>query len=669
MQKLNQTLSGLRSLKARIALAVGLMFAVVITGIVVAQLHQTRESMGHMLADQQTTLVNRTAEDIDDKFQDRKDALAATAIGLAGPLEARPENAQLLLRDREALATMFDTVILLDAEGNVKAVMPDRPELHRVNLKMRPYFQDTVRLRKGVVSQPYRGIASNRPFVTVTAPIVDNSGKLIFVLTGAINLLQPNFIGSIGDTQVGKTGYFYVVTRGENAVVVSHPIKERILGPAVPKSGNSAAARAQEGFEGTIEGTNSRGIAGLMSFKRLKEADWILAAVFPEEEAFAPIRESGRRTIALGIASMVVVLVLTWLLVYRSLRPLDALRSNIHLRLAGERTTLFEASRNDEIGNLAIDFNRLMEMQRAAEEMLRGNEERLRTITDNIPVIVGYVDSALRYRFANYAYDEWFGIPCDRILGQTIAELMGERSYAAIEPRLREALDGYPVTFEYEFHARGRTRFVQASYLPDYGERSAVVGIYVLIHDITSRRQAEDQLRHLAHHDFLTQLPNRIAIKEHLDAAVRRPKRTGKACAVMYLDIDKFKSINDTFGHAVGDELLRQFARRLQRAVRDTDIVGRLGGDEFVIIAENISTEDDARVIARKIVHAMQEPFDCGSGPMKATTSVGVALCRPEDRDCQGPEMLERADAALYAAKAAGRNTFSLAEALEVRAG
>jgi diguanylate cyclase (GGDEF)-like protein/PAS domain S-box-containing protein len=649
------------TLKVRVAVSVALLFGVVTVLTTAFQLAETRASMVDMLSAQQTTLVTRAAEEIDAKFADREAALAHVAEAIAAHMEQDPGAAHLQLRDRRALNTMFDATFIFSVDGVALAAQPELPELKGLNISQRAYFKESVSTRRPVISAPYRSLASGKPFVMMTAPIFDSNGKLIAVLAGAINLLKPNFLGGIGATPVGRTGYFYVVTRGPQAVVVSHPLQKMILSPVGGGVYGRPGGQALAGFEGTVEGVNSRGVHGLMSYKRLKRTDWVLGAVLPADEAFAPIERLQKKTLAGDGVSLLALAIAVWLIVRRSLRPLDALRRNVRKRLEDPKgATAIEVKRRDEVGELTLDFNRLMAAQRRAERALASNEEKLRTITDNLPVLVGYLDKDLRYRFNNYAYEEWFGLDRATLNGRSCREVLGEADFEKIRPDLETALGGYTVTRERETLINGRARYIQATYLPHYGEGAEVLGIYVLVSDLTDRKAAEDRLDYLAHHDPLTGLYNRGAFNGRLELAIHRMQRNRRACALMYLDVDKFKGINDSHGHGIGDALLREFAARLSGCVRKTDLVGRLGGDEFVVLLEELADPDDTYLVAQKIVDTMREPFLLGEATVHATTSVGLTLCQPGEASITGERLLERADAALYQAKRAGRDTFKV---------
>ena len=177
------------------------------------------------------------------------------------------------------------------------------------------------------------------------------------------------------------------------------------------------------------------------------------------------------------------------------------------------------------------------------------------------------------------------------------------------------------------------------------------VGIFS---DVTARRHAEEQIYYLAHHDALTGLPNRVLFQDRLAMALEASRRHRKHLAVLYIDLDRFKTINDTLGHGVGDELLRQAARRLKASLRASDTVCRQGGDEFIVLLPEVALPEDAMVVAEHIVEALRQPFPIGPHSLTVSGSVGIAV-HPED-GAEGEELLKHADVAMYAAKRQGRN-------------
>jgi diguanylate cyclase (GGDEF)-like protein/PAS domain S-box-containing protein len=283
------------------------------------------------------------------------------------------------------------------------------------------------------------------------------------------------------------------------------------------------------------------------------------------------------------------------------------------------------------------------------------SEERLRTIADNVPALIAYLDTGLRYRFANDRYREWFGVRSEDMLGKTILEAMGEAFYAPRRAALERCLSGHGAYLEIEEERRGRKRVISTTYLPHLRD-GKVQGIYVLSTDATSSREYERQLHALAHSDHLTGLPNRRSYEERLVQALARARRSATPLALAYLDVDHFKQINDTLGHATGDAVLREFGRRLQAAVRVTDTVARLAGDEFVIVLEQVGSPLECRRIGDKLLEALRAPFEVEGKTLQVTASIGFAWSAyPEQA-----RLAQSADEALYQSKREGRNSASV---------
>ena len=196
--------------------------------------------------------------------------------------------------------------------------------------------------------------------------------------------------------------------------------------------------------------------------------------------------------------------------------------------------------------------------------------------------------------------------------------------------------------------------WLNVSAVQDAAER--VTHYVAAFNDISSLKRTEERLRHLAHHDALTGLPNRILFHDRLEQAKALTRRNDSLAALLFVDLDRFKLINDSLGHAQGDTLLRGVADRLRRCVREVDTVGRLGGDEFAIILGDLGAPDDARIVAEKVLESLAYPFLLADHEVFITSSVGIAFYGHGDNDAEG--FMERADIAMYYAKRAGRNSF-----------
>ena len=418
-------------------------------------------------------------------------------------------------------------------------------------------------------------------------------------------------------------------------------------------------------------------------------------------------------------------------------------------------------------------------LAQASSLALAKSERFIKTIADSLPGLVAYWDQALRCRFANRLYSEWFGKPLAEIVGSTLKALLGERLFALNEPYAQGALSGQAQQFERTLtKADGSTGHTLVNFIPDLDNEGLVLGFFVLVsdltqikhsevelklaasvfssiiegimitdahgiilsvnpaftqitgytaieargqprrfleapqhdpeffaalwadaaahgrgegeawnrrkngdvfvtwqsitlirgvddeplryvsvfRDITKRWQQDEHTRHLALHDGLTNLPNRHLLMERFNQLITLGEREPRQLAVLFLDLDGFKRVNDTFGHGIGDEVLKLVAGKLQALVRKSDVVARVGGDEFVILLDNPAGQDEVAHVASRIIETLNEPMDILGQVARIGTSVGIAM-HPTD-GASAAQLVTDADTAMYAAKAAGKNTY-----------
>ncbi|MEZ5333181.1 MAG: diguanylate cyclase [Thermoanaerobaculia bacterium] len=272
------------------------------------------------------------------------------------------------------------------------------------------------------------------------------------------------------------------------------------------------------------------------------------------------------------------------------------------------------------------------------------------------------VDLAGRIISHNHKFAEIWGVPeeilaegdDDRALESVLDQLVEPGAFMA---RVRElysdpAAESHDVL---EFKdGRVLERYSQPQRLGD-----SIVGRVWSFRDVTERRRAEERIEHLAYHDALTDLPNRLLVSDRLDMALASARRRQRSVAMLFLDLDHFKRVNDRLGHSGGDQLLRSVADRLSGLLRSTDTVGRLGGDEFIIVLPDLSGPEHALPVAQKILDLFDEPFQLGEGQqVDITTSMGISVY-PDD-GAEMEELLKRADIAMYRAKELGRDNYQL---------
>jgi diguanylate cyclase (GGDEF)-like protein/PAS domain S-box-containing protein len=269
------------------------------------------------------------------------------------------------------------------------------------------------------------------------------------------------------------------------------------------------------------------------------------------------------------------------------------------------------------------------------------------------------VDAEGRCQYVNFPWCILTGQAATAMLGHSWLECVHPDQRAEMQGRWRTAANLRAGDGEFRSLA-DRWLGVHWSALYDQ-DGATVVGAIVILNDITDRRLREQENWELAHFDTLTKLPNRTLFWDRLEQALLLAGRQPHTLAVLWLDLDGFKAVNDTLGHAAGDELLRQIGQRLQATIRESDTVARLGGDEFAVVLMTITHPQDASVVAQKIIGRINQPFVLSQGPAQVSASIGIALY--PDHASTARELAHHADLAMYAAKQAGKNRWRLWEA------
>jgi diguanylate cyclase (GGDEF)-like protein/PAS domain S-box-containing protein len=293
--------------------------------------------------------------------------------------------------------------------------------------------------------------------------------------------------------------------------------------------------------------------------------------------------------------------------------------------------------------------------RKQAEQALHDSMEKLRVFADNVPAMTVSWDENLCCRFANKAFTEFFGLDAGNIIGKHVREVLGGEVFREIEAYFAQVLQGYPVTYQRTRKLEnGERRHIEVRLLPQLGDKGEVLGCFAVTTDITEHKLTEERIRRMAQHDSLTELPNRMLFRDRVDQAISLAKRDARQFALLYLDLDRFKAVNDTLGHAAGDALLQAVATRIRGEVRESDTVARIGGDEFAVILPDIAGIEEAQTVAGKIIAALAPPFRLASqGPIaEIGISIGIALYPVDGLDADA--LVKAADSAMYGAKQSG---------------
>ncbi|WP_374556502.1 putative bifunctional diguanylate cyclase/phosphodiesterase [Aquitalea pelogenes] len=294
-----------------------------------------------------------------------------------------------------------------------------------------------------------------------------------------------------------------------------------------------------------------------------------------------------------------------------------------------------------------------------AERAVKDQLQFITRLVDTIPNPVFYKDEVGRYIGCNVAFEQFIGTPREQLIGYSVFDLsppdLAARYHAADQSLFNSrGTQVYEAQVQYADGSRHDVVFYKATFDKADGSLGGLVG---LILDISERKQMEQAIWREANYDALTGLPNLRLLRDRLSEELERARRQGSTLALLFIDLDRFKEVNDTLGHHVGDQLLIQAAERIQAVVRSSDTVSRQGGDEFVVILSDINNAQAAGMVASKIIRLLHMPFLLGSNEVYVSASIGIALY-PDDSQ-QQETLVSYADQAMYAAKASGRNCFS----------
>ncbi len=314
---------------------------------------------------------------------------------------------------------------------------------------------------------------------------------------------------------------------------------------------------------------------------------------------------------------------------------------------------------------------KIAERELLAHKDHANSELRMRALIQAIPDLVWLKNTDGVYLSCNSRFEQFFGSLEETIVGKTDYDFVDKELADFFRKNDQVAMDkGGPSSNEewVSFASDGHRELLETTKTPVHDAKGQVIGVLGIGHDITERKTTANKIEHLAFYDSLTDLPNRRLMLDRLNQALPNNARHGRHGALMLIDLDNFKQLNDTMGHAIGDQLLVSVAERLRRSTREADTIARMGGDEFVVILEGLDGHELAAIqaeqVAAKILANLAEPFilsladqagESGKRSYQCTSSIGIALFK--DQSVSADDLMKRADTAMYQAKAAGRNT------------
>ncbi|AJJ18190.1 PAS/PAC domain-containing protein [Yersinia intermedia] len=310
--------------------------------------------------------------------------------------------------------------------------------------------------------------------------------------------------------------------------------------------------------------------------------------------------------------------------------------------------------RTKELNTVVDKLNLEIESRTMAQSLLNAEKERLRAITDNMPAFISQVDANEVYLFANNTFMKWFGFDEATLKNMCLRDFMGDKAYCNAKPMIEKVLDGHTVSFENELRPRSGLMLVRTTLVPcDNG------GFYILSMDISELKALQQRSDYEANHDILTGLPNRRAFLRQLASSIESSAIAGQYMALLFLDLDDFKKINDTQGHDFGDLVLMAVADLLSETLMSKGYLARLGGDEFTVILSNLSDpEAQVKQVCENVLSQLSALVCLGEIEIHLSISIGATIC--SGREAAGNELLAHADIAMYRAKSAGKGSYSI---------
>jgi diguanylate cyclase (GGDEF)-like protein len=626
--KLRQTISGLAAWRNRpiryLILSGVLLMAtiVIITAIMVSNL-RARALLNSERELKNTALI--LAEQLDRSFQSielvQNSVLAkirsrgiASSQDLTRQMSGR--NVNDLLRASISGLAQLDAIALLNADGKLLNYSHDWP-IPAVNNADRDYFKalkSNAQLET-FISEPVLNRINGRWTLYLAHKLTAQNGEFLGVILGAIDLSY--FEEIFGSIELGDGGSI-TLYRSDGVLLARYPRTERVIG----KSFKAPIIALGDGSSGTIHFTGQmEGKDRLLGAQRLTHYPLLISVAVDTNVALADWKTETRILSGAGILAALTVALMTLLIARQQVRESSS-----------------------SMKSLALE------------------KERLDTALNNMSQGLIMFDAEERVVICNDFYIEMYGLSRDLVKpGCSFADLLRYRTEAG--ELVHHDLERYREDLAAAM-AEGK---VMSSILETADEREILVtnspmsaGGRVATHkDITERRRAEAKIAYMAHHDALTDLPNRSRLYLQLRQTLTRLKR-GEQVAVFALDLDRFKDVNDAYGHAVGDLLLKAVAGRLRQCIRDTDMVARLGGDEFAIMQASTSQPIDATSLASRLIEVIGAPYELASDLVTVELSIGIALAPGDGLDPD--QLLKNADMALYRAKSGGHGLYRFFE-------
>ncbi|MBI5612314.1 MAG: EAL domain-containing protein [Gammaproteobacteria bacterium] len=578
-------------------------------------------------------------------------------------------------RDGAACSAIFATSLQSHRRyTNLGAVAPDgrvfcsavpvEDLMDRFNASSSEWFREALDKRVFAVSDYHIGGITGRPVLTMSYPAFDRGVVQAVVFVS----LDLEWLSSFAISEQLSPDSVVTVVDRQGTVLAGYPDPE--VWPGINSRDAPIVQRAiQQKHEGLEETVGVDGRRRLYAHTPLgltgQEPSAYVLIGTPRETVFAAsAHELNRNLLGVGAAAFVALLFAWWsselFLVRRVARLMGATRRLAAGDLTARTGDLSGPTELNQLAQVFDDMAATLQKRQAeserAQQALRDSEARYRLIVETAEEGIFIIDPDGATVFANAMMAGMLGYSVDEMRGRPIFDFMDEEMGSLARHGLLRR-QGVREQHDVRFRRKdGGELWTIVAANPIAESDGRCLGTLAMVTDITERKRAEDHLIYLAHHDGLTGLPNRTLFNDRLQQSLIDAGRRERVVAVLFMDLDRFKTINDTLGHEVGDVLLRAVSGRLKDCIRTGDTVARLGGDEFIVLLPDVGHVDDVGRIAQKILDVFDQPFSVDGRELFVTTSIGITLYPFDGKDVDG--LVKNADVAMYRAKDQGRNSY-----------